>query len=76
MTKETDNDAFLAALDLERFQDTRERQESLALIKALRLAGPSLEVMESLCRGEDVPLSKLDPIWCRAYGIRNLRLVE
>lgn len=66
---ETDNDAFLAALDLDRHRDTAERRWSLAFVKALRLAGPDLEVMEALCRGEKVPRSRLDPRWRKSYGL-------
>jgi len=68
-TTTTDSDRFLAALDLERYRDTAERRWALAFMKALRLAGPDLEVMEALCRGEKVPASRLDAHWRRAYGL-------
>lgn len=53
---------------LEQYRDTKERRESLALIKAVRLA-PNLETCEALCRGEAVPKSRLDPAWRKAYGL-------
>ena len=53
----------------ELYRDTRERRELLALLKAIRLA-PTLEICEDLLRGEHVPLSKLDPEWAKAYGLR------
>lgn len=62
-------DAFLAALPLDKFRDTRERRESLVILRALRL-GPTLEVGEAILRGERVPVSRLDPYWARAYGLR------
>lgn len=65
---ESETDRLLAALDHdERFRDTRERRESLALMKVIRLA-PTIEVAEALLRGEKVPRSKLDPDALRAYG--------
>lgn len=51
-----------------RFRDTAERRESLAILKALRLAR-SLEDCESLLRGERIPRSRLDPEWLTAYGV-------
>ena len=49
-------------------RDSRERRESIALHKALRLA-PDLVTFEALLGGEAVPLSRLDPRWRRAYGL-------
>jgi hypothetical protein len=48
--------------------ESRERRESLGLIKVVRLA-PTLEVAEALLRGERVPVSRLDPEWAKAYGL-------
>jgi hypothetical protein len=64
-------DPFLEAIApaLEKYRDTEERRWSLAFMKALRLAGPDLEVMEALCRGEKVPRSRLDPHWLKSYGL-------
>ena len=39
-------------------------------LKRAILLSPTLEVCEALLRGERVPLSKLDPVWVRRYGIR------
>lgn len=63
-------DAFLLALRpvLSKYRDTRERRESLELLKAIRL-GWSLEVCEALLGGEKVPPSRLDPEWAKAYGL-------
>lgn len=38
------------------------------LTKAVRLA-PSLEVCEALLLGEQVPVSRLDREWAKAYGL-------
>ena len=65
-------DAFLEALEpeLAKYRDSRERRESLALLKVVRLA-PTLEVAEALLRGEAVPARKLDRHWRLAYGRRQ-----
>lgn len=67
-----ETDRLLYALEpvLAKYRDSKKRRESLHLHKALRLA-PSLEMCEALLRGEKVPVSKLDPRWARAYGIRR-----
>jgi hypothetical protein len=52
---------------VERYRDTRERRQSLEILKAVRLA-PSLEVCEALLRGEKVHPSRLDTRWVKAYG--------
>jgi len=62
-----ETDRFLDALPLEKFADTRERRESLFMLKCLRLA-PDLETFEALRRGEKVPRTRLDPEWAKAYG--------
>jgi hypothetical protein len=62
-----ETERFIAALDLGKHRDTKERRESLALLKAIRLA-PSLEVCEALLQGEKVHSSRLDPHWVKAYG--------
>ena len=64
------DDPFLDALEpqLARYRDSRARREAQALLAALRLA-PSLQVMEALCRGEQVPRSALDPEWVQAYNL-------
>lgn len=46
----------------------KERAESLAFLKVLRLA-PTLEVAEAMVKGQQVPTSRLDPEWARAYGL-------
>lgn len=63
-------DPFLDALEpvLAKYRDSRERRESLALLKVVRLA-PNLEVAEALLRGERVPRRLLDPHWRRRYGL-------
>lgn len=38
-------------------------------VKAMLLAGPSLEVCEALLRGEQVPVARLDQNWAREYGL-------
>jgi hypothetical protein len=64
------DDPFLDALEplLEKFRDTRERRESLFILKCVRLA-TSLEVCEALMRGEKVRRSSLDPDWAREYQL-------
>ena len=64
----TDNDAFLAALELEKHRDTKERRQSLALLRAVRLA-KSLDTCEELLRTGRAPKSVLDPVWVKRYGI-------
>jgi hypothetical protein len=63
-------DRLLEALEpvLEKYRDTRARRESLALIRAVRLAR-DLETCEAILRGEHVPRSRLDPEWARRYGL-------
>lgn len=51
------------------YRSTPEREESLLLLKAIRLS-PTLDMCERILRGEPVPKSKLDPEWAKAYGIR------
>jgi len=66
------NDPFLDALEpsLAKFRDSRERRISLELLRALRLA-PTLEVCEAILENpRSVPVSKLDPKWAKAYGIK------
>jgi len=53
---------------LVKYRDSKARRESLALIKAVRLA-PSLEVCEALLRGERIPVSRFVPEWAKAYGL-------
>jgi hypothetical protein len=53
---------------LTRFRDSKERRESLALIKAVRLAR-DLETCEAILRGERVPASRLDTAWRKRYGL-------
>lgn len=62
-----ETDRFLAALPLKKFRATRERRESLFMLKCLRLAC-DLETFEALLRGEKVPRGRIDPQWARAYG--------
>jgi hypothetical protein len=52
---------------VDKYRDTKERRESLEILKAVRLA-PSLEVCEALLRAEKVHASRLDPEWVKAYG--------
>lgn len=72
-----ETDRLLAALaePLERARAENRRQHSLAyrqslqLLRALRLS-PTLETCESILQNpSSVPVSKLDPIWAKAYGI-------
>jgi hypothetical protein len=35
------------------------------------ILAPSIEVCEALLRGESVPLSRLDPVWVRRFGIKE-----
>ena len=48
----------------ERWPDARR------LWRAFMLA-PSIEVCEALLRGESVPVSRLDPLWVRRFGIKD-----
>lgn len=65
------DDPFLDALEpmLDKFRDTKERRESLVLLKAMRLA-PDLETCEELLRGKIAPKSRIVPEWAKAYGLR------
>ena len=65
------DDPFLDALEplLARYRDSRERRESLMVLRAVRLA-PDLETCEELLRTGRAPMSKLDPEWVKAYGLR------
>jgi len=63
-----ETDRLIAALDLDRFRDTKERRQHLHDIKCLRLA-LDLETFEALRNGEKVPRSRLDPSWAKAYGL-------
>lgn len=65
------DDPFLDALEpvLAKYRASKERSEAQNFIKALRLAGPSLEVMEALCRGEKVHRSRLEQGWAKRYGL-------
>jgi hypothetical protein len=69
-TRETDDDAFLAALEpvLAKFRHTPEREQSLVLLRAVRLS-PTLELCERYLRGERLPISVLDQEWAKAYGL-------
>jgi hypothetical protein len=44
------------------------QDEELLFMKCIRLA-PDLATCEALMRGENVPKSRLDPQWAKAYGI-------
>lgn len=62
--------SFFDALEpvLAKYRDSKARRESLALLKAVRLA-LDLETCEAILRRERIPRSRLDPEWARAYGI-------
>ena len=64
------DDPFLDALEpsLEKFRNTRERRESLMLLRAVRLA-KSLDTCEELLRTGRAPRSVLDAEWAKAYGL-------
>jgi hypothetical protein len=64
------DDPFLDALEplLARFRDSKERRESLAILRAIRLA-VDIETCEELLRTGRAPLSRLDPRWAKAYGL-------
>lgn len=64
------NDPFLDALEplLARFRDSRERRESLMLLRAVRLS-PDLETCEEIMRTGRVPKNRLDPYWAKRYGL-------
>ena len=65
-----ETDRFLEALEplLARYRDSKERRESLALLRAVRLA-PDLETCEEILRTGRVPRRRLDPVWARRYGL-------
>jgi hypothetical protein len=63
-----ETDRFLAALPLEKFRDTKQRRESLALLRAVRLAR-DLETCEMILAQGRAPKSRLDPKWAKAYGL-------
>jgi hypothetical protein len=66
-----DGVSLLDALEpvLAKFRDTRERRESLVILRAVRLAR-DLETCEELLRSGCAPKSRLDPEWVKAYGLR------
>lgn len=51
-----------------RFRNTRERRESLMLLRAVRLAS-DLETCEEILRTGRVPRSRLDAHWAQWYGL-------
>ena len=63
-------DRLIATLDIEKHRLTRERLESLHLLRALRLAH-DLETCEAILRGERVPRSRLDPQGAQTYGLSS-----
>jgi hypothetical protein len=64
-----DNARLAVEHDPGRYQAERYASETeRRVLCALRLA-PSLEAFEALLRGDDVPRSKLDPEWLRAYNL-------
>lgn len=65
-----ETDRLLQALEpvLAKYRDTRARRESLALLKAVRLAR-DLETCEAILRGEKIPASRIHPGWRKAYGL-------
>lgn len=64
------HDPFLDACEplLAQFRASRARMESLALLRAVRLA-PDLETCEELLRTGRVARRRLDPEWVKAYGL-------
>ena len=65
------HDPFLDALEpvLAKYRDSKERRESLLILRALRLA-PDLETCEEILRTGLAPRSRLDPRRAKAYGVR------
>jgi hypothetical protein len=58
--------ALLRTTDPERLRWHANRNTKLA--QAVLLA-PTLEICEALLLGENVPKSKLDPLWAKRYGL-------
>lgn len=63
----TENAALAIELE-DRWRASEERAAANRLWRILMLA-PDLEVGEALCRGEKVPVSRLDPAWARRFGL-------
>jgi hypothetical protein len=58
------------ALELEeQMRRLRAEDETTRIWRAVMLA-PTLEVCRALLAGERVPLTQLDPVWVRKFGIR------
>jgi hypothetical protein len=54
----------MAAVDVERWPDS-------ARVWRIFLLAPSIAIAEALLRGERVPVSRLDPVWVRRFGLRQ-----
>jgi hypothetical protein len=62
---------FGALLDeLERARSRRRAEEADRGWRAMMLA-PTLEICRALLRGECVPVSRLDALWVRRFGLRR-----
>lgn len=46
------------------------RAEADRIYRAWMLA-PTIEIYEALMKGEDVPISALDPVWVDRFGMRR-----
>jgi hypothetical protein len=40
-----------------------------ALVFRAMMLAPTVTICEALLRGEEVPVSQLDPVWARRYGL-------
>jgi hypothetical protein len=56
--------------EIEREHEQRQREEANRGWRAMMLA-PTLEIYRALLRGESVPVSALDPLWVRRFGVRQ-----
>jgi hypothetical protein len=62
--------AIINAREVIRLEEQARALEDERIGRAIMLA-PTLHICEALLRGENVPLSKLNPRWVRKYGIRR-----
>lgn len=51
-------------------RDRRRREHANVIWRAIMLA-PTVELCEALLRGETVPISMLDPVWVKRFGLKD-----
>jgi hypothetical protein len=62
---------FLDLLNHLSEQEAREQEALDERVGRAIMLAPTLDICRALLRGENVPLSKLNPVYVRKYGIRR-----